>query len=605
MAKIIRTILLIFATFVVFGVVQKALFIALYHDVIDIGAASAFALAVRHGLAMDCSVAGYLTAIPALLLTGACLGAMSVIKKILKGYFAIIAVVVAAITTIDLGLYAYWGFRLDATPIFYFTTSPSAALASVEWWQGIVGTIATAALAAGLFATLWFVSKRVEPVAKTKRAKSAAICLLVTAGLFLPIRGGVTVSTMNLSHCYFSTNQRLNHAAINPFFSLLYSLTHQADFSSQYRFMADDEAEALMTATHTRGHSQADTLLTCSRPDIYLIILESFSAHLMPSLGGEDIAVGLDSLAREGISFSRCYASSFRTDRALPAILSGFPAQPSTSIMKFTDKIERLPGIAGELAAAGYSTAYYYGGDANFTNMKAYLKSTGFETIISDADFAVADKASKWGAHDHLVFQRALADIRTADTATPHFRVIQTSSSHEPFEVPYSNPRFAGEPKKNAFAYTDSCLTAFVDALKALPGYDRALIVIVPDHLGAWPENLDRPADRHHIPLVITGGALARRGATIDTPAAQTDIAATLLAMLGLDHDKFTFSRDLFDAATPHFAFFSEPSVAAMVTPTDTAVVYLDSDRQPAPSDTTARLTQAYLQTLYSTIDKL
>ena len=71
-----------------------------------------------------------------------------------------------------------------------------------------------------------------------------------------------------------------------------------------------------------------------------MIIAESFSAHLMPSLGGEPIAVRLDSIAQSGMLFTNFYASSFRTDRGIPAILSGFPAQPNTSLMKYVEKAE-------------------------------------------------------------------------------------------------------------------------------------------------------------------------------------------------------------------------------------------------------------------------
>lgn len=69
-----------------------------------------------------------------------------------------------------------------------------------------------------------------------------------------------------------------------------------------------------------------------------MIILESFSVHLMPSFGGENIAPNLDRFGKEGILFTNFYSNSFRTDRALTSIISGYPAQPSTSIMKFTEK---------------------------------------------------------------------------------------------------------------------------------------------------------------------------------------------------------------------------------------------------------------------------
>ena len=67
--------------------------------------------------------------------------------------------------------------------------------------------------------------------------------MVVSAGvLFLVMRGGVTVSTMNLSRAYFSGNPRLNHVAVNPAFSLLYSAMRQHDFGSQFNFYSDEEA---------------------------------------------------------------------------------------------------------------------------------------------------------------------------------------------------------------------------------------------------------------------------------------------------------------------------------------------------------------------------
>ena len=140
-----------------------------------------------------------------------------------------------------------------------------------------------------------------------------------------------------------------------------------------------------------------DTLLDCTEPDIYLVILESFSAQLMPSLGGEDVAEHLDSVAQTGICFTNFYANSFRTDRALPSILSGFPAQPSMSLLKYTDKTEKLPSIARELKNAGYGTTYYYGGDINFANINAYLISAGYDLVVCDKDFPIADRTGKWG----------------------------------------------------------------------------------------------------------------------------------------------------------------------------------------------------------------
>ena len=82
-------------------------------------------------------------------------------------------------------------------------------------------------------------------------------------------------------------------------------------------------------------------------PDILLVIMESFASDLMPSMGTQkDVAVQLDSIARQSILFTRFYANSFRTDRGLVSILSGYPAQPTTSIMRYPAKTAHLPSIA-------------------------------------------------------------------------------------------------------------------------------------------------------------------------------------------------------------------------------------------------------------------
>ncbi len=68
------------------------------------------------------------------------------------------------------------------------------------------------------------------------RLKVSGMLLLMTGLSVIPIRGGFTVSTMNVGKVYFSTQQRLNHAAINPAFSLMESLAKQKDFQQAIPF---------------------------------------------------------------------------------------------------------------------------------------------------------------------------------------------------------------------------------------------------------------------------------------------------------------------------------------------------------------------------------
>ena len=270
--------------------------------------------------------------------------------------------------------------------------------------------------------------------------------------------------------------------------------------------------------------------------------------------------------------------------------------------MKFVDKAEHLPSIPRTLVDAGYDARYFYGGDANFTNMLAYLVNCGFGSVMCDKDFSMAERAGKWGAPDHILFDRVLAENRRDTTAGPRLRVVQTSSSHEPFEVPYRSRHT--DIRANAFAYADSCIGAFVDSLALSPRAARTLVMIVPDHYGAYPPDLATEEERHRVPLILTGGALRRRG-TIDVPGSQADIAATLLGALGIDHSAFTYSKDMLDSDAAHYAFYTSKSRMGLVTPSDTLSYNLDTDSVEAGTRTSATQAKAILQTLYDNLSNL
>ena len=597
MKKRIAALFATFALWTVLFVLQKPVFLLMYADSL----ADVFPV-IFHGLPLDLSVAGYMTTVPALALTVSSLPfsclhgerAARIFRYILLAWTAIASIIVALAFVANLALYGYWRFPLDATPIFFIATSPADAMASIVWWQGLLGIGATAFVAVGtfiLFKKLYRYFGKELFTARPHKAEWLAMVLL-TALLFLPIRGGVTVSAMNTGKAYFSENQTLNHAAVNPVLSFMENMAHQEDFAHQYRFMNDGVAHATYKR-FIRGKAPAGThpvsvLRTDSlpHPDIYLIILESFSDTLTRIKG---VTPHLNSLKRQGLYFSRFYANSFRTDRGLVAILMGYPAPATVSLMKFPRKTATMPSLAAHLKRAGYGLNYYYGGDADFTNMRSFLINQGFEHITEDADFPVTERLSKWGVPDHLLFAKAKADLsaqasaghRDINTRRPAFTVIQTSSSHEPFDVPYHR---LSDPILNAFAYADASLGGFIGYLKASGRWNQSLVIIVPDHLGAWPRNADSfKTWRFHVPLIWVGGAI-KHPMVVPVYGSQQDIAATVLGQLGINHHDMTFSKDLFSDAFHHSAFFMMNDGFGLIDD-DNAVIY-DNKLQRVRVDT-------------------
>ncbi|MFV0546591.1 MAG: LTA synthase family protein [Bacteroides sp.] len=595
--------------FLVIFIFQKPLFMLYYHELYEKTSAFDFIKVMYHGLPLDLSLAGYFTIIPGLFILASAWSQSNNLAKGAYFYFNIASLLIAFIFIIDLGLYGFWGFRLDSTPLFYFFSSPKDALASVSYWFIIKGVLAI--IAYGILLSLFFkkliIKSKITLKIPYKRLSISGGILLCIGLLFIPIRGGFSVSTMNLSKVYFSQDQRMNHAAINPIFSLMYSMTHQGNFDKQYRFMEAQKADRLFNELVEQPTTDSiPQLIKTQRPNIYFIILESFSTHIMASMGGvPDVAINMDKFGKESILFTNFYANSFRTDRGLVSIISGYPAQPTTSIMKYPEKTENLPSIPSSLKNAGYDLQYYYGGDADFTNMRSYLVSSGFEKIISDKDFPLSQRTSKWGVHDEHLFNYVLKDSKNKKLKEPFLSMIQTSSSHEPFDVPYHK---LNDNILNAFSYTDKCLGDFINQLKKSPSWDHTLIVLVPDHQGAYPCSADnQKIENHTIPLIFMGGAI-KAPHQIDTYGSQIDIAATLLQQLGISHQEFKFSKNIFNPNSPHFGYFTVPNAFGMITPENKLVFNCESNRiqtdEGPNKGANLEKGQAFLQKLYDDLAK-
>ena len=552
----------VFAATVVMMAVQKPVFMA-YYAVEAAGAGIRGWIDVLwHGLTLDMTVAGYVTALPILVtllslwlrLPG------KVWRGVLTTWFVLVAVTTAVIFAVDVALYGHWGFRIDSTVLIYLA-DPEEAMASVDFWLGVRQTLLAAAYAAGM---IW-VYRRILGVFDGRTvgwrvASLGSLAVVMLAGFdFLAIRGGTGASVANVSKVYFSPTQFLNHAATNPVFSFLASLGDRVDYADEYPFFDEAVRAAKFDALRGNGPAAGPTepVLNTARPNVVIVILESFARTVMDAeVGGEPVMPYMQRLKGEGIWFENFFANSFRTDRGEVAILSGFPAQTRMSIMKLPAKSRNLPSIARSLAGEGYATSFAYGGDLNFTNQSSYMYATGWQELIWQKDLRFDAPAADWGYDDALMCDW-FADrvIALSDAGKPFLAGLLTLSSHTPFDVPYSK---FDDKVLNAMAFSDECVGKMIDRLKASPAWKDLLVVLVADHGYPYPRTLtyNEPL-RPRIPMIWTGGAVARPR-VVEDYAAQIDIAATLLAQLGVAHDDFDYSKDIFAPTPPRkFAYYT------------------------------------------------
>jgi phosphoglycerol transferase MdoB-like AlkP superfamily enzyme len=497
-------------------------------------------LVILHGLSLDLSTSLYFIILPFLTTIVSLWWDNRKLQTFLRIYYVFIATMLTLAFIADTSLYPFWGFKLDASCLQYLET-PTEARASVS---GFYMTLRIILLIIGSY-VLYRLYKAIPFWTKNPSQRHAATFsnLLFIPLFIIGIRGGLDESTTNIGQVYFSQDQFLNHSAVNPVFSFLSSFEKTANNIVDYDFFSPNECDALMKGLYPTTSVATDTLLTTTRPDIVIVLMENAGDIF------EKVMPRLRRLKQEGIDFTACYGNTWRTDRGTVCTYSGYPSFPTSSVMKMPMKTNYLPGIAASLQKVGYQTSYLYGGDINFTNMRSFLVTTGWETLTWKADYSSEEQNSaKWGVRDDITFNTLYEQIAAIDTAANHTRKLfgfSTLSSHEPWDVPLKK---LDQEIPNAFYYLDTCIGDFIDKLKQLPQWANLLIIFLPDHSIDYGAHTEKQLMRNKIPMVWTGGAV-KAPRKITRLCNQTDLAATLLAQLHLPHDQYRWSRDVLSAS--------------------------------------------------------
>jgi len=572
--------------------------------------------ATYHGLRLDLSMTAYIAVIPLLFYTGYIL----VVKKnkIPFGWLAIYNTVLIVLFSIigmaNINIYREWGSKINAKALGFAVSSPNEALASSASSPVLLSlAILILLMVGGYFLSKWLVKKDTG-VPSANMAMKLVFSFFLLAFTFLLIRGGWGVSPNNQSMAYYSDVQTLNHAAVNTEWNLISSILAEKHVNKNPNlyYPAQVSAEIVRDLYAVEKDSTLQLLKT-KRPNVVVIIMESFTADLTKTLGNEDgITPKFDSLINHGVLFSQIYSTGNRTDKGIIGTLAGFPSLASGSIMKWPDKLEKIPSISQSLFKIGYRTSFFYGGQSEFENYKAFIVSHDYQLLVDKSSFASKDMNSKWGAYDGTVFNRQLQTLN--QEKEPFFSTQMTLTNHEPFEVP-GNYKFGTKDNiqrfKSTAYYTDSCLNDFLNKAKRKPWYKNTLFIFVADHGHIYPKGRGEVyiPQRYHIPLLFFGDVIKEeyRGKKFDQVGSQVDIASTLLHQLDLDSKSFQWSKNLLNPYTKPFAFFSWDNGMGFIDNKQCVtfdnvgklVLYNDNPKDVTHTETLTKNGKAYLQTIY------
>jgi phosphoglycerol transferase MdoB-like AlkP superfamily enzyme len=564
-----------------------------------------------YSLRLDLAMACYILFIPYVFLLVQSIYSPKWLNIFNKVYTCIVLAAYSLLTTAELGIYSEWKTKLPYKALQYLK-HPSELFNSTTTGNFLLlifllsGQIV---LAFYLYREFFF-----SPVVRLKRNFIfTAAFLIISPGLFiLGMRGGFQQIPINQSESYYSKHNILNHASVNSGFNFFISIKENLDNLDKNPFAVypDSEAKEIIRKIYKVPVDTTIHILNTKRPNIVLIILESWSADLIQSLGGEPgITPQFRELEKGGILFTSAISSGARSEQGMASIFGGFPAFPFSSITVQPDKSQKLPSMVRILSKLGYSSSFYFGGQLIYGNIKGYIMANGFNKIREIYDFGDDVIRGKLGVHDEFVLSRQLAELH--NEKQPFFSALFTLSSHSPYDQPMKEVLHWGKNERryiNAAYYTDKCLGEYFRTAKKESWYKNTLFILVADHGHNSYRNWDLNSPEYHrIPLLFYGDAIKPefRGTQISRMVAHTDIPATILAQLGLDHSRFDWSRDLMNPYSPNFNYFTLDNGLGWIRPSGyfeydyTTSTYPQNTIPPGEQDSIIKEGKTYLQRVF------
>ncbi len=412
------------------------------------------------------------------------------------------------------------------------------------------------------------------------------IVLLLITLCILGARGGVSKAQLELGRGMFSQYSYINQFAINAHYNFMMSvynwnkerknpnieytlsfeeLTHisRSLLGNSDNTFLDDE-KPLLRITNT--HKELQNI------NVVLIIMESFASRYIGAQGAEiDLSPNFNALIKEGVFCDNFYATGLRTNRGVPSILL---SQPSPQYLAIPDEIiaNQLSfySLASILKERNYTTSFLYGGDANFDNMKGFLKINSVETIIDSSTINMQGRKISWGAPDDLLYEIAIDYFNTIEE--PFFSILLTISNHSPYDIDPKHAKFTNNEhghdtaKFNAMHFADIALGQFINNAQKENWAQNTLFVFVADH--GFPEGSEFgiSPEGQRIPFLLwSPNSTMLEPKIISHAGSQVDVLPTIMDILGGSYKHASFGKNLLDNLDTSYAFMNMYNVNGII----------------------------------------
>jgi tetratricopeptide (TPR) repeat protein len=276
-----------------------------------------------------------------------------------------------------------------------------------------------------------------------------------------------------------------------------------------------------------------------SKPPVILISIDTLRADHLPMYGYKGVETpAIEGFRKDAILYTNAVSHVPLTLPSHTTVMTGL-LPPQTAVRDNTGyalPLDRAT-LAGELKKRGYATGAAV---STVVLLKASGISRGFDLYDDDIEakgpgLSIA-MIQRPGFETERILEGWIEGVRKG----PFFGFLHIYEPHTPYDPPEPyKSRYKDSPYDGEIATADAVVAKFLEFLKRMGVYDRALVILMSDHGEGLGEHGEEEhgvllyRETLHVPLMVKLPGERRAGETVGQAVGLVDIFPTVFDVLG------------------------------------------------------------------------
>lgn len=364
--------------------------------------------------------------------------------------------------------------------------------------------------------------------------------------------------------------------AVNTPMTLGYSMLKGQEVLERKDYFTDEDA----LQSHFSIDHQLKSDSAFNDQNVVLFLMESVSReYLVDGHPNEAEMPFLRSIMDQSRVFTNAFANGTTSSYGLMSVLGGIPPFLDEPYFSSIYGDNRLLGIGSMLEKRGYTSAFFYGAEADHYGFRKNLALLGIDRFFSMEDYPGDAYDGNWGIYDEPFLEFTAEQLKAMPR--PFFATHFNISTHFPYMVPDD---LKDELPKGTLAshqslsYYDRALKTFFRSIEDEAWYEETVFIFISDHWAKMREMEDKSSvGIYRIPFIVFDPS-DPTGRTDGAIAQQVDVIPTVLDLLDYSGPWISFGSSLLDHRQGRFTYNEFEDIYRLID--STYVLAYDENRE-------------------------